>query len=55
MGLESSKSEPSSANTEQPKKEEAKTSGLESAQRKRFLRSESDQGPERDFKQSKAV
>ena len=55
MGLESSKSEPSSANTEQPKNQEAETSGLESAQRKRFLRSESDQGTERDFKQSKAV
>ena len=55
MGLESSRPEPSSENTDQPQNEETKSSGLESAQRKRFLRSESDQGAEQDFSQSKAV
>ncbi|QNJ20314.1 hypothetical protein SynA1825c_02014 [Synechococcus sp. A18-25c] len=42
MGLESSKPQAGSGKTDQPQRNEAKDSGLESAQRRRFLRSESE-------------
>ncbi len=43
MGLDSPQHKSDQENTDRPQREEAQTSGLESAQRKRFLKSKSEE------------